>query len=88
MAQLAFVKFEDISQEGPTGVPNITFVFKVIWVGDELAGADEVRITTTRATTNNALANAVQSAVIARAAALGRPGLAVADIRLVGGTVF
>ena len=88
MTQLAFVKFDQITQEGPTGVPNITFVFQVVWVGDELAGGDEVRITASRAVTNNQLATAVQNAVIARATVLGRPGLTNADIRLVGGTVF
>ena len=87
MAQLAFVQFQDIDP-GVGGTPSVIFVFKVVWAGDELAGKDEVRVTAVRAVTNAQLATAVQNEVIARAAALGRPGLSTSDIRLVGGTVF
>lgn len=87
MAQLAFVKFDDI-QPSFTGQVSIIFVFRVVWSGDELNGHDEVRVTANRAVTNNQLATAVQNEVIAKAAALGRPGLTTADIKLVGGTVF
>ena len=92
MAQFAFVKFDDI-ESGSTGAPSVTFVFKVVWVGDQLAGGSlnkgyEVRVTVSRAVTNAQLATAVRSAVITRAAEMGYPSLADADIRLVGGAVF
>lgn len=92
MAQFAFVKFHDI-ESGTGGSPTATFVFKVVWVGDQLAGGSlnegyEVRVTVSRAVTNTQLANAVRPAVIALANSLGYPSLTDADIRLVGGAVF
>lgn len=88
MAQFAFVKLADIEQAGPTGVANITFVFRLVWVGDELAGGEDLRVTASRGATNATVIAATQAAIIARAAALGRPGLVNADIKVIGGTTL
>ena len=88
MAQFAFVKFHDIEQAGPTGVMSITFIFHVVWVGDELAGTDEIQVVVSRGSTNATVIAATQAAIIARAAELGRPGLLNTDIHVIGGAVL
>lgn len=88
MAQFAFVKLHDIDQAGPTGVAQITFIFRVVWVGDELAGPDEVRVVANRGDTNATVIAAARTAIISRAAALGRPGLVNTDIKVIGGTTL
>lgn len=88
MAQFAFVKLDDIDQAGPTGVLQITFVFRVVWVGDELAGPEYIRVPANRGDTNASVIAAARTAIINRAAALGRPGLLASDIKVIGGTTL
>ncbi len=86
MAQFAFARLDDIDS-GLTGTLSITFVIKVVWVGDELAGPESFRVLATRGTTANQLTTQVQNTIIARAAQLGST-ITSADIKFLGGSLF
>ena len=87
MAQFAFARLDDIGP-GNTGTLSITFIIRVVWVGDELAGSDLLSVVASRGSTQAQLKTAVDNAIIARAAEIGRPGLTAADIRYIGGSLF
>lgn len=88
MAQFVFARLKEVDAGGPTGNVTVGFIMELSWVGDELAGMDTIRVPGSRGDNLATMTTTIQNAIIARAAALGRPGLTTADMRLIGGSLW